>query len=67
MGIHQGAMKPRTLVYDDHAVLSSAAPLLRGPQAAMGPRYAGRVRAQSELGKGARFILTFPPKTVMKV
>ena len=29
--------------------------------------YAGRVRAQSELGKGARFILTFPPKTVMKV
>jgi signal transduction histidine kinase len=29
--------------------------------------YAGRVRAESELGKGARFILTFPPKTVMKV
>jgi signal transduction histidine kinase len=29
--------------------------------------YAGQVRAESELGKGARFILTFPPKTVMKV
>jgi signal transduction histidine kinase len=29
--------------------------------------YAGRVRAESELGKGARFILTFPAKTVMKV
>jgi signal transduction histidine kinase len=28
--------------------------------------YAGRVRAESELGKGARFILTFPAKTVMK-
>jgi signal transduction histidine kinase len=29
--------------------------------------YAGRARAESELGKGARFILTFPAKTVMKV
>ncbi len=29
--------------------------------------YAGRVRAESELGKGARFILTFPAKTVMKI
>jgi signal transduction histidine kinase len=29
--------------------------------------YAGKVRAESELGKGARFILNFPPKTVMKV
>jgi signal transduction histidine kinase len=29
--------------------------------------YAGRVRAESELGKGARFILTFPAKTVMTV
>jgi len=29
--------------------------------------YAGRVRAESELGKGARFILIFPAKTVMKV
>jgi signal transduction histidine kinase len=29
--------------------------------------YAGGVRAESELGKGARFILTFPAKTVMKV
>ena len=29
--------------------------------------YAGRVRAESELGKGARFILNFPAKTVMKV
>jgi signal transduction histidine kinase len=28
--------------------------------------YAGKVRAESELGKGARFILTFPAKTVMK-
>jgi signal transduction histidine kinase len=28
--------------------------------------YAGQVRAESELGKGARFILTFPAKTVMK-
>ncbi|HXT12691.1 MAG TPA: ATP-binding protein [Candidatus Angelobacter sp.] len=28
--------------------------------------YAGSVRAESELGKGARFILNFPPKTVMK-
>ena len=27
--------------------------------------YAGSVRAESELGKGARFILTFPAKTVM--
>ena len=27
--------------------------------------YAGKVRAESELGKGARFILTFPAKTVM--
>jgi signal transduction histidine kinase len=29
--------------------------------------YAGRVRAESELGKGVRFILTFPAKTVMKI
>jgi anti-sigma regulatory factor (Ser/Thr protein kinase) len=29
--------------------------------------YAGKVRAESELGKGARFILTFPAKTVMTV
>ena len=29
--------------------------------------YAGRVRAESELGKGARFILNFPAKTVMKL
>jgi signal transduction histidine kinase len=28
--------------------------------------YAGKVRAESELGKGARFVLTFPAKTVMK-
>ena len=28
--------------------------------------YAGKVRAESELGKGARFILTFPAKTIMK-
>lgn len=28
--------------------------------------YAGKVRVESELGKGARFILTFPAKTVMK-
>jgi anti-sigma regulatory factor (Ser/Thr protein kinase) len=28
--------------------------------------YAGKVRAESELGKGARFILTFPAKTVMR-
>jgi len=28
--------------------------------------YAGQVKAESELGKGARFILTFPAKTVMK-
>jgi signal transduction histidine kinase len=28
--------------------------------------YAGQVRAESELGKGARFILRFPAKTVMK-
>jgi signal transduction histidine kinase len=28
--------------------------------------YAGGVRAESELGKGSRFILTFPAKTVMK-
>jgi signal transduction histidine kinase len=27
--------------------------------------YAGKVRAESELGNGARFILTFPAKTVM--
>lgn len=27
--------------------------------------YAGKVRVESELGKGARFILTFPAKTVM--
>jgi signal transduction histidine kinase len=27
--------------------------------------YAGKVRAESELGKGARFILTFPAKIVM--
>jgi signal transduction histidine kinase len=27
--------------------------------------YAGKVRAESELGKGARFILNFPAKTVM--
>jgi signal transduction histidine kinase len=27
--------------------------------------YAGKVRAESELGKGARFILSFPAKTVM--
>jgi len=27
--------------------------------------YAGKVRAESELGKGTRFILTFPAKTVM--
>jgi signal transduction histidine kinase len=29
--------------------------------------YAGKVRAESELGKGARFILTFPAKTVMNL
>lgn len=29
--------------------------------------YAGKVRAESELGKGARFILIFPAKTVMTV
>lgn len=29
--------------------------------------YAGQVRAESELGKGARFILTFPAKTVMNL
>jgi signal transduction histidine kinase len=29
--------------------------------------YAGKVRAESELGKGARFILTFPAKTVVNV
>ena len=29
--------------------------------------YAGKVRAESELGKGARFILNFPAKTVMKI
>jgi signal transduction histidine kinase len=29
--------------------------------------YAGRVRVESRLGKGARFILTFPAKTVMNV
>ena len=28
--------------------------------------YAGQVRAESELGKGTRFILNFPAKTVMK-
>lgn len=28
--------------------------------------YAGKVRVESELGKGARFVLTFPAKTVMK-
>ena len=28
--------------------------------------YAGKVRAESELGKGTRFILSFPAKTVMK-
>ncbi|MBC8097531.1 MAG: ATP-binding protein, partial [Akkermansiaceae bacterium] len=27
--------------------------------------YTGRVRVESELGKGARFILTFPAKTVI--
>ena len=27
--------------------------------------YAGKVRVESELGKGARFVLTFPAKTVM--
>ena len=27
--------------------------------------YAGKVRAESKLGKGARFVLTFPAKTVM--
>jgi signal transduction histidine kinase len=27
--------------------------------------YAGKIRVQSELGKGARFILTFPAKTVI--
>jgi signal transduction histidine kinase len=27
--------------------------------------YAGKIRVESELGKGARFILTFPAKTVM--
>jgi signal transduction histidine kinase len=29
--------------------------------------YAGKVRVESELGKGARFILTFPAKTVMNL
>jgi anti-sigma regulatory factor (Ser/Thr protein kinase) len=29
--------------------------------------YAGKVRAESELGKGTRFILTFPAKTVMNL
>lgn len=29
--------------------------------------YAGKVRAESELGKGARFILTFPAKTAVNV
>lgn len=29
--------------------------------------YAGAVRAESELGKGARFVLTFPAKTVLNV
>jgi signal transduction histidine kinase len=29
--------------------------------------YAGKVRVESELGKGARFILNFPAKTVMTV
>ncbi len=28
--------------------------------------YAGKIRVESELGKGARFILIFPAKTVMK-
>jgi signal transduction histidine kinase len=29
--------------------------------------YGGRVRVESELGKGARFILLFPAKTLMKI
>ena len=28
--------------------------------------YGGSIRAESELGKGARFILRFPPRTLLK-